>query len=225
MRKLLSHSRAGFTLIELMIAMTILGMMAIMAMTTYFQMSETSRRLQLSREISETAREITEQIAQDIKNYGLIVSTGAFDPSTTHTPWNNVYEPEGTEVLGIRTEDSVIYYTYAKRTQSGFAPCSDADKADTSVHCGLYRIIGDDRSTGYNLVDAFRERETMKRVKISDLKFYITGTDDDNTYNTPKVTLKMTLTLMPRGGVSPSLAQKTQIEVQTTFSYRFYQTQ
>ena len=60
-------SHSGFTLVELMIAMTIFSVMSVMIMNVYFNISNTSRRLSATRELSETAREITEGIAQDVK--------------------------------------------------------------------------------------------------------------------------------------------------------------
>ncbi len=75
-----------------------------------------------------------------------------------------------------------------------------------------------DLSVGYNLVDSFRVRDEEKRVKITDLGLYVTG----DVHQTPKVTLKMTLELMPRAGVPPSLVRATKLEIQTTFSERFY---
>lgn len=87
-------------------------------------------------------------------------------------------------------------------------------KKDKTVHCGLY--VGKNGNY-YNLVDAFRTEES-KRVKITDLKFYITGDD----YNARKVTLKMTLQLMPREWVPPSLVESSKLEIQTTFSERPY---
>lgn len=227
MRTLLSHTRSGFTLIELMISLTILGMMTIMMMMTYFQMSETSRRLQMSRELSETAREITEQIAQDIRTHGLVFSGATeFDRTTQYSGWKNIvtsYAESGTEVLpiGFSGSEAHLYYAYGKRTNTGFAPCTEVDRQTPTTHCGLYRIMATDRSKGYNLVDGFREDEAKKRIKITDLKFYISGTDAGAV---PKVTLKMTLELMPRGGVPPSLVRATKLELQTTFSHRFYHT-
>ncbi len=61
------NNSSGFTLIELMIAMTIFGMMSVMVMTIYFSTIETSRRLNAQRELAETAREIVERISEDVR--------------------------------------------------------------------------------------------------------------------------------------------------------------
>lgn len=73
MKNFLKHSRAGFTLVELLIAMTIMSIMGAMTILVYFNVTENSRRLQMAREISETARQITERIAQDVRENGIFV--------------------------------------------------------------------------------------------------------------------------------------------------------
>lgn len=97
----LRHSRKGFTLVELIIAMVILGIMSTMTLMIYFNISETSRRLQISREISETARQITERISQDIRKNGVFIGT-----KETDTQWNDNstanYLGDGNNVLHIR---------------------------------------------------------------------------------------------------------------------------
>ncbi|MCA9378688.1 hypothetical protein KC711_07625, partial [Candidatus Peregrinibacteria bacterium] len=58
----------------------------------YFNISETGRRLQISRELSETAREITERIAEDVKKEGVSLSGADFSPGTTYDLWKVGYE-------------------------------------------------------------------------------------------------------------------------------------
>lgn len=80
MKKFITHSRSGFTLVELMIALTIFAIMSTMTILIYFHVSEGSRRLQISREISETARQITERISAEINTYG--ISSDLYEAST-----------------------------------------------------------------------------------------------------------------------------------------------
>lgn len=85
------------------------------------------------------------------------------------------------------------------------------------IHCGLYLTssLGD----YYNLVDSFISEEEKKRVKIEDLKFYISGGE----FTTRKVTLVMRLGLMPRVGVPASMVTTTKLQIQTTISERGWQ--
>ncbi len=81
--KIIKYNTSGFTLVELLIAMTIFGMMTIMVMTIYFSTTDTTRRLNAQRELAETAREITERISADIREYGM----------TGDTEFDHIYDP------------------------------------------------------------------------------------------------------------------------------------
>lgn len=74
----LRTSRKGFTLIEMIISMTIFAMMSVIVMSVYFQVTDTSRRLNAERQLAETAREIVERIGADISTYGFSGSAQNF---------------------------------------------------------------------------------------------------------------------------------------------------
>lgn len=229
--------------------MTIISIMGAMTILVYFNVTENSRRLQMAREISETARQITERIAQDVRAKWIVVgdinytytdlSTNASVPAISKPEeisgsWNQKYyddyknnwsnilwigdiikrDNKTGQITSRTTESFYIYGTKNNKDDGQLNPCDDNAKKDKTVHCGLY--VGKNGNY-YNLVDAFRTEES-KRVKITDLKFYITGDD----YNARKVTLKMTLQLMPREWVPPSLVESSKLEIQTTFSERPY---
>lgn len=214
----IKHSRAGFTLVELLIGLTIFAIMSTMTMLIYFHVSEHSRRLQISREISETARQITEQIESDIKQSGIDI-TKKFN-SAPNLDWKENhsvnYTSSGSNVLPIQGN---IFYVYGHETQdNGMGACNEDRIKDTpDYHCGLYRAVKKNQDYSYyNLVDAFIKGEDKKRVRITDLQFYIFG--DEN--SAKKVTLNMELGLMPRDGVPRSLVNTSTMHIQTTFSER-----
>lgn len=80
-------------------------------------------------------------------------------------------------------------------------------------------LQGSDYSNAFNLVDSFIPEETKKRVKIEDLKFYVSG-DGKNTEK--KVTLVFVLALMPRIGIPEGLIGETRLRIQTTISEQFF---
>lgn len=102
----LRHSRAGFTLVEMILAMAILGIMSTMTLLIYFNISETSRRLQISRELSETARQITEKISQEVR------ANGVYEKEVNASDnWNDNYssqymDPNGSNALNIANIDT-----------------------------------------------------------------------------------------------------------------------
>jgi hypothetical protein len=80
----------------------------------------------------------------------------------------------------------------------------------------LYLVQDSDFTNAYNLVDSIIPDDEKKRVKIEDLKFYISGSGSTS----KKVTITLTLALMPRMGISPTIAAKTRLHIQTTISER-----
>ncbi|PID84600.1 hypothetical protein CSB09_00055 [Candidatus Gracilibacteria bacterium] len=207
-----SYSR-GFTLVELLVAITIMGMMITTTLLIYLNIWNTSLRMQISKELSETARQVTDRISQDIREEGITLS-GTVGIAGNPVDFETQYKGSGSLVLGIgKTSTGPKWqYMYGKKDGSGnISDCSDADKNNISIHCGLYIFDG---STSYNLVDSFTPDEQEKRVKITNLAFYISG--DDNT--SKKVTLKMTLELTRKSGIPASLVRATKLEIQSTFS-------
>ncbi len=211
-------SRGGFTLIELMIAMTIFVMMSVMIMSVYINTTNTSRKLNATRHLTETARQITERFAQDVRERGIADGwTIWFD--SNYPQWKSYgYIWSWSEFLSILGK---WIYVYGKKTDIWMVPCIDSvaeqAKTDNKIHCGLYFVSPwDNWVNWYNLVDSFIPEETRKRVKIQDLKFYISGWE----FTTKKVTLVMTLILMPRVGVPASMVENTKLQIQTTISER-----
>lgn len=217
MKRPTSHifSRSGFTLVELTIAMTIFGIMSIMIVSVYFNATYSARKLGMTRELSETAREITERIAEDVKNRGISVRDPEFDPSRVYPLWNRLnYTGSGNEVLILGLPGFEHIYAYRKRnTSSWLDPCDTTSANDPKIHCWLYLKDG---TQYYNLVDSFVPDDEKKRVKIESLKFYISW----DSLTARKVTLNFVLALMPRIGVPTALIGTTKLHIETTFSER-----
>ena len=227
----LRHSRAGFTLLELIIAMSIFMLMSSMAFLIYFNISETSRRLQISREISESARQVTEYLASEIRSKWVVTEPkNTFSSSTPHEAWKHdfasSYKDNWSEVLPLDPEEgdskkAKKFVVYGKKDKNdSLSSCTSQDKEDVAMHCGIYVVETKENGQKdiYNLIDVFRSEEDRKRVKVKNAKFYISASEGDAT----KVTLKMTLQLMPKEWVPASLVQNTTMEIQTTFSERPY---
>ena len=200
-----------------MIAMTIFGMMSVMVMTIYFSTSETTRKLNAQRELASTAREIIERIQEDVRERGFSGSASDFD--TNYDLWKHYdYTLSGSEYLNLNSGR----YVYGKKTATGMTPCIDTQaektKTDPRLHCGLYLVdYSDNGVNGYNLVDSFNPDESRKRVKITNLRFYLSW---DGVGTAHKVMLNMDLSLIPRNGISANLASTTGLHIQTTISER-----
>ncbi len=205
-------SRSWFTLIELMIAMVIFTIMTVMVMTVYLNTTNHSRKLNATRQLSEVAREITERLSQDVREKGILMPP----PDLWLDMWDNYeYTLSWSEYLALSWG---LNYIYGSMTDSSnLKRCVDTPlentQSDNNIHCGLYINRGGEY---YNIVDSFVSEESKKRVKIQNLRFYVSGWP----FTTKKVTLIMTLSLMPRIGVPPSLVENTKIHIQTTISER-----
>jgi hypothetical protein len=138
----------------------------------------------------------------------------SFDSTTDM--WDGYdYAWSGSEYLSLT---GGITYVYGHLTDSwNMKRCLDNTteniKSDNSIHCWLYLKTW---SEYYNIVDSFIPEESKKRVKIQDLKFYVSGGD----FTTRKVTLVMTIWLMPRGWIPISMVENTKLQIQTTISER-----
>ena len=73
----IATSQSGFTLIELMISISIFSIMMLSAFEVYTQVMSLSRKLEVQREVQESARAITEAIAKDVREKGFVIT----DPS------------------------------------------------------------------------------------------------------------------------------------------------
>jgi prepilin-type N-terminal cleavage/methylation domain-containing protein len=82
------RNTSGFTLVEMVIAMTIFAVMSVAIISTYLQSTAMSYRLKAGRYLSETAREITERIAEDVREKGISLKT--VDPTNFYPLWNNI---------------------------------------------------------------------------------------------------------------------------------------
>lgn len=211
------QAHSWFTLVELVISMTIFMIMSVMVVTIYFQATNSLRKLAMTRHLAETAREITERLRDDVRKYGIASRELYFDPSRNYPSWNTL-DPTGkwNEVLVLGSPGNERIYAYGKRNTSGWLdPCDENAKKDPIIHCGLYLKEGSDY---YNLVDSFIPEDEKKRVKIEDLAFYITGNDNVG----KRVTLSFVLSLLPRIGVPSLLVWTSKQRIQVTFIQRLW---
>lgn len=220
-KNFLKHSRSGFTLVELIIGMTIFAVMSTMTILIYFNISESSRRLQISREISETTRQITEKINQEVQENKIFIKEINKDgnDSLLKKFKENNFDEKNLLAIG-RDNNEKIFVLWKRFDDKNLAPCDSDNKNNPEKNCWLYLVKqNSDWSLNYfNLVDSFRENENEKRVKINDLKFEISGWEND----VKKVALKMKVSLTKKSWIPNSLITGSKMEIQTTISERFY---
>jgi len=67
--------KKGFTLVELVVAITILGLIMVSVFTIYINLINVNRKLEQTRILQENTRMITEKIATDVREKGIDFST------------------------------------------------------------------------------------------------------------------------------------------------------
>lgn len=204
---------SGFTLIELLIAITIFAMMITMVLSIYFSTTNSTRKLNMQRELAESAREIIERVTEDITEKWMTWNTIGFD--INYDLWKSYdYSGTGSEYLNLNHGR----YVYWVKKSTGMDTCTGIRKTDSSIHCGLYFVnYSDNWANWYNLVDSFNPDESKKRIKVTDLKFNVSG---DGINVNRKVVMNFTLELMPRNGLSKNYIDSTKLHIQTTISER-----
>lgn len=115
--------------------MAIFGIMSIMIITVYFNATNASRKLSMTRQLTEAAREITERITEDVKARGISVRDPNVDPA--FPLWHKLdYTGIGNEALILGAPGSEHIYIYGKRNSSaGLDPCDEASQKDIRTHC------------------------------------------------------------------------------------------
>lgn len=212
---------SGFTLVELVISMTIFAVMTTAIISIYIQTTALSYRLKASRYLSETAREITERITEDVRENGLSGTTLV----SAYLPWSSPNYSDWAELIGIWDGTKKYIYWIKELVWVNWTinPCNNPRRSDPKEHCWLYEVIGDSALSyqeAYNLVDSFIPEESKKRVKIRDLSFYISW---DGIKTEKKVTLVFTLALMPRIWVPNISPENSTLSIQTTVTARSFQ--
>jgi type II secretory pathway component PulJ len=71
-----------------MISMSIFAVMSVIIMSVYIQTTNTARKMNATRELSETAREITERIAQDLRDRGISLIGSVIDDNISPDSWS-----------------------------------------------------------------------------------------------------------------------------------------
>lgn len=198
----------------MIVVTTIFAIMSVVIIEVYIQTILLSQKLHMSRLLADSAREMTERIATDVRESG--IST-VFDSALSHPAWTtNRYTTDGNEILNIRWGTKYIYGT---REDVGgnttITPCA-------SSGCFLYRVIGDDYANAVNIIDIFEPRDENKRVILRNMRFYTSGDSQDGSVDETKVTIVATLWLTQRSGILASLRENMDLTIQTTISERSY---
>lgn len=217
--------KQGFTLIEIIVAVTILSLIMVSVFGIYSNIIGLNKRLAVSRSLQENARNITEIIAKDIRENGIAfacynqsIAAASGCPGVTGAA---EYSGSGSKVLITKVapadcpgggDDCFISY-YLMHDNMASIP-------------SLCQVGDTDCYLGRELPDGQRIRVTDKSVKLDSLKFFISGVDSKtfsaNTDAEGKVTLSFLLAPGAKQGLSPQTAESLTMPIQTTITEKLY---
>lgn len=191
-------NKKWFTLVEMLVAITILSIIMLSIFVIYRNIIYVNKKLELDRIIQENARNITENLATEIREKGIDYSY--YSPLTEKLDYNWNWNT----ILAIKNS-----WEYCMQKQNNY--CSK-DCYKDSKSCYLWKM-----NTDINLSD--------DRVKIDNLKFYIIW--DNTTWLISeqrewKVTIVFDLSIAPWKWISSELIKDSSIHIQTTISSKFY---
>ena len=198
-----------------MISISIFSLMMLSAFEVYAQVMTLSRKLEVQREVQESARAITEAIAKDVREKGFVIS----DHTKLYQTWAQLIIQSGA-IIWAWPSFNVGYFLKEKDVSgSWFASCSDIDTGN----CILTKVSAD--NTKRSLVS--------DRVRVTSLTFEemgenvggaggIGGGINVGISTLPKVRLLMTLEARPGSGLSQELIESTKLHIDTVFSTKMY---
>lgn len=208
--------KPAFTLIELIVAITIFWVIMISVMSIFLLSSQSSQKIEASRTLQQNVKSVTEDIAESIRRNSLKdVSPDLLDDcwmSSSAYEWTN-------SVWSKLCLEGDIQYFLAKKDITWWwkrvwnvAECSVDPSNLNQVKQNLCRVIKRESWKEYPL--------TNNRVHVSKIRFQLNNMEKPVSKQNPRVTL--TLTLYPSFDLwlSSDLALASKMQVQTTLSER-----
>jgi prepilin-type N-terminal cleavage/methylation domain-containing protein len=161
-----THSKA-FTLIEVIVAISIFAVVMISVFEIYFGALSLNRRLEFARSLQENARSMTEMFAKEVRERG--VDLAFYDGGSASRTLD--YQ-RGNSVLAIRPDALGNSARYYLMEDSVSGPVACADTGSGGCYLGRESIATDGTSE--------RVRITDSRVKVERLRFHIVGSSADS---------------------------------------------
>lgn len=209
----------AFTLIEVLVAVTILAVVMVSVFEVYFGVLTLNRRLEFSRSLQENARSTTEMFAKEIRERGIDLAFYDNGSAARTLDYEN-----GNDVLAVRPDALGNASRYYLMQDSVTGPVSCTDPAAKDCYLGRESVGSDGSSERVRVTDA--------RVKVESLRFHIVGTSAatvssgtapvSSGIREAKVTAVFELGVPPAKGLDPNVAKKLKIRAQTTISEKIY---
>lgn len=210
--KYLKKKYSWFTLIELIVSITIFSIIMISVMMIFSAASKVSAKIDLNRSMQENTKNIVESISRDVLKYGITwvsKQSWASDCNLDTVDWKY----KSWDKLCLWWASDWYEYFLALETASWWIRVEDASVdsmcSSISSECVLVRL--DKELWGIT-------RVSNSLVYFKDIKFYVSSE------NINKVTFNFTMQPSFKKWVNSELIWNSEIIFQTTFSERLIET-
>lgn len=199
------YRQKWFTLIEMIVAVTILAFIMLSVFVVYSNILQINKRLELNRILQENTRTMIEWIASEIRNKWITYSyynDVLSEPLDYAWSWNTLLA-----INNSAEPEKILVYCMQRQKTSCDSTCYSNPN-----WCYLWKLDSD-----IALSD--------DRVNINNLRFYISWkpskdiTSEDKEW---KVTVVFDISLSPNKWITPELAKANELHIQTTISEKVY---
>lgn len=205
----MKKTSVAFTLIELVVSVTILSVIMLSVFVIYSNLIQVNKRLEDMRIVQENIRNITEKIATDVREKWIDFS---YYNGSSSLKTNN-YTGSGNSILAIQGGNK--YYPMKDGLVGWPILCSEADQKDIKMQCYM------------GIEDIFNTRKALSdnRVSVENIRFFISGnpsTSITNLAQEGKVTIILSLRISNSAGIHSEIAKNTHMSIETTISEKIY---
>jgi len=202
------YTTSAFTLVELIVAITIFWMIMVSVLSVFLFSSQMSTRVELSRNMQENMKNIIEDIAEWVRKYGI---EGVKDPADFSVSMidaaNTFYQKSGLHLNNgdrymIGHEDSGVPWVWQPSTDI-VADCQAVES-----ECRILKSIA-----GWDYFPM-----TNNFISVRDLSFTLSNPEN------PKVMLHITARPAVKKWLSVEIIENNTFYIQTTLSQRVIQT-
>lgn len=196
-----------FTLVEVLVAITILSLIMTAVIVTFITSSRVNNTVDSSRELQRNIKTAVEAIAEDVRKYGI--------DEIKKVGWvanDNEWELEGWEILVIDADGvQKQYYIWEKSLSGTWEARDNVSCKDVNRECRLIMHNG-----------TIASPLTNGRVQFEDLNFYADLSDPTSLTKRYKDRVQVNFKIKPsyKQGLPKEFADKAQMTFQTTLSER-----
>lgn len=197
----------GFTLIEIIVAISIFGVIMVSVMSIFLLASQTSGKVEISRVLQQNTKNITEDIAQMLREYGIhdVSENSVVDCSTAGFAWS-VDDTKSGNKLCIWW--AIEYFVAQKDMSDNWYRVWDMSR------CKDVQYIVRNPCRVVRKKDGKIAPITNNKVNISELLFTVANK------SIPRVSLQIKMNPSYREGINSHIVQDTDFFFQTSLSER-----